>query len=82
MAKFQDGQTVTVTLPADAAGKSINERVVVDVVDYALFKAGPLVALNHIWGAFNDLRASDVEVRYKAAVKLAGLVMRFALENQ
>jgi hypothetical protein len=79
MTKFKDGQTVTVTLPADAMGKSIDERVVADIADYALFKAGPIVALNHIWGAFNELRADQ---NYKAAVKLAGMVMRYAQENQ
>ena len=82
MQKFKDGQTVTVEIPADAAGKSIDPRVVIDIADYALFKSGPIVALNHIHGAFNDLRAASVEERYKAAVKLAGLAMRFALENQ
>lgn len=66
-------------LPTDFMDKSIEDKVVYDIVDKALFDAGPLVVMNHIHTAFNELRESQ---DYASAVKLAGLVMRYAQEHK
>lgn len=66
-------------LPTDFLGKSIEDKVLYDIVDKALFNSGPLVVMNHIHTAFNELRESQ---DYDSAVKLAGLVMRFAQEHK
>lgn len=76
---MSDEKTVTVALPADFFGKSIDEAVVQDIVRKALFESGPIVARNHVHGAFNEFYH---DTNYDTAVKLAGLAMRYALENQ
>ncbi len=72
-----DGQRLSVEVPADYNGKSIDADIIHDIVDEALFRSGPIVARNHIHGAFNDLY---VKQDYASAVRLAGLVMRYAQE--
>jgi HEAT repeat protein len=76
----------TVEIPADALGNTVDGRVIADVVEAAL-QATPCVVLNHIRGRFNDLvfaldNCMAPEARYRAAVQLAGIAMRFALENR
>lgn len=78
-------KTVTIEVPADALGKSIDEPVVQDVVEVAL-RTGPCVVRNHVHGAFNEflheLTIGNERDQYEAAVKLAGVALRYAWENR
>lgn len=71
-------RNVVVAVPADAMGRTIPDSVIHDVVERAL-GAVPIVARNHIHGAFNTFMQ---ERNYASAIDLAGVVMRWAMENQ
>jgi hypothetical protein len=78
--------TITVEIPADAAGKSLNDDgVLADVVASGMLEC-PCVARNHVHGRFNEfmwaLQHGDFQERYDAAVKLAGIALRHAWENR
>lgn len=78
---------VRIYLPADSNGGSIDATVLNDVVNTALFEVNPVVALNHVWGAFNTFReATDrgalYDELYKTAVALAAYALRYAHEHK
>jgi hypothetical protein len=79
-------KTVTVDIPADHAGKSLDDNgVLADVVASGMTEA-PGVVENHLRGRYNEVawalhNGNPVE-RYEAAVKLAGIALRYAWENR
>jgi hypothetical protein len=75
-----------VQIPADADGKSLDgDGVLADIVASGMLET-PCVVRNHVWGRFNDfmqmLDQGDPQQRYEAAVKLAGIALRYAWENR
>lgn len=85
-ARDQFTKTCTVDLPADYNGNSLHDNnVLADVVASGLLET-PGVVRNHVHGHFNDFTAmldqADPKKRYEAAVKLAGIALRYAWENR
>lgn len=65
-------------LPRDFQEKTIPANVIADVVGHALFHTTPLVVLNHLHSAWNSFQA---EPTYTNAIKLSGMLMRYATEH-
>lgn len=79
-------KTITVEIPADHGDKSLDDDgVLADVVASGMGET-PCVARNHVHGRFNEfmfmLDQGDPKERYEAAVKLAGIALRYAWENR
>lgn len=79
-------KTVTTEIPADHAGKSLDDDgILFRVVEEGLQDV-PGVVLNHVQGRFNDfaheLRHGEPRARREAAIKLAGIALRYAWENR
>ena len=79
-------KTVTVDVPADHSGKSLDDDgVLAEVVASGLLET-PCVVENHLRGHYNGLAHAlhhgDARERYEAAVKLAGIALRYAWENR
>ncbi len=85
-ARAEYDKTINVAIPADYDGKSLDDDgVLADIVASGMTEA-PGVVENHLRGRYNEvawaLHQGSPQERYEAAVKLAGIALRYAWENR